>query len=627
MTMKKGRFVHSGKAVPEALVPLLASLAEEYGPAAEGVDPVFERLPGNGSRVRVVREGRGYRIGFTSLPAAARGIGCALAGMEGEETLPFSVLGIMIDLSRNMTMTVPALKRWFRRLALAGYNMVMLYCEDTYVLEDEPVFGFMRGGYSAGEIRELDRCARALGIELVGCIQTLGHMEQILRWSRYRPVRDTASVLLADRPETFSLIGKMLDFWSGALSSRRIHIGMDETHDLGRGVFLDRNGYERGFDIFNRHLARVCALCRERGLEPMIWSDMYFRLSNPEQEYYDRTSPIPDDVRKAIPKDVQLVYWDYYHADADFYAAMIRRHRELGFEPVTASGIWTWPTLWYDHGKTLETVPPCLEACRREHVQELIFTMWGDDGAFCDIDSALAGVFYAADLAWGGDGGARAAARFDAVCAPANYRAYLTAARINAVRTGADGRKMKIFSAYLIWDDPLQGIAFFGCRRLDPRFDAELLAELEDIRASLALPACGEGDGDLLHAGNIVDLLIKKLRFHAALADAYDRKDRDGLRKIAEKDIPELAAAVRAFDASFREQWMRSARPFGLERIQARNAALIARLEETAVRIGGLLDGTLPRIDELECRLPDGIPADSQDFARYALVSSGTGII
>ena len=53
---------------------------------------------------------------------------------------------------------------------------------------------------------------------------------------------------------------------------------------------------------------------------------------------------------------------------------MIRRHRELGFEPVTASGIWTWPTLWYDHGKTAETVPPCLEACRREHVKELIFT-------------------------------------------------------------------------------------------------------------------------------------------------------------------------------------------------------------------------------------------------------------
>ncbi|MBQ7206172.1 MAG: hypothetical protein IJS01_00080 [Lentisphaeria bacterium] len=625
--MKKGKFVHSQKDVPEALSPLLASLAEEYGSAAEGVGLVFERLPGNGSRVRVVREGRGYRIGFTSPTAAARGIGCALAGMEAEESLPFSVLGIMIDLSRNMTMTVPALKSWFRRLALAGYNMVMLYCEDTYVLEDEPVFGFMRGGYSAGEIRELDRCARDLGIELVGCIQTLGHMEQILRWSRYRPVRDTASVLLADRPETFSLIEKMLDFWSGALSSRRIHIGMDETHDLGRGVFLDRNGYERGFDIFNRHLARVDALCRERGLTPMIWSDMYFRLSNPEQEYYDCTSPIPDDVREAIPRDVQLVYWDYYHTDADFYAAMIRRHRELGFEPVMASGIWTWPTLWYDHGKTAETVPPCLDACRREHVKELIFTMWGDDGAFCDIDSALAGVFYAADQVWGGDGGARTAARFDAVCAPADYRAYLTAAKINAVRIGADGKKMKIFSSYLIWDDPLQGVAFFGYRRQDSRFDTDLLAELEKIRASLVPLTCGKDDGDLLHAGNIVDLLIGKLRFHAALADAYDRKDRDGLQEIAKKNVPELVASVRAFDASFRRQWMRSARPFGLERIQARNAALIARLEETAVRIGEFLDGAVPRIEELECRLPDRVPADNEDFARYALVSSGTGII
>ena len=43
---------------------------------------------------------------------------------------------------------------------------------------------------------------------------------------------------------------------------------------------------------------------------------MYFRLSNPDQNYYDLKNPIPESVQKKIPQNVQLVYWDYYHQDA-----------------------------------------------------------------------------------------------------------------------------------------------------------------------------------------------------------------------------------------------------------------------------------------------------------------------
>lgn len=337
------KLVWSKAETPQELFPLLETLGEEFpvSGSGKGLKVEFKRINNEETVSNVIRSKGKVLIEYSSLTAAARGLGSALAGIEGRNATSFTTLGIMLDVSRNMVMKVDALKRWFRLLALAGHNTVMLYTEDTYELEDVPVFGYMRGGYSLEEIRELDEYAKKLGIELVGCIQTLGHMEQILQWSEFNKIRDTRSVMLADQPETFDLIEKMLSFWKEALSSRRIHIGMDETHDLGRGVFLDRYGYERGFDIFNRHLQKVNALCQKHGLCPMIWSDMYFRLSNPQQEYYDLDSPIPDDVRDAIPKNVQLVYWDYYHRDPDFYSAMLRRHRELGFAPVMASGIWT----------------------------------------------------------------------------------------------------------------------------------------------------------------------------------------------------------------------------------------------------------------------------------------------
>ena len=53
-------------------------------------------------------------------------------------------------------------------------------------------------------------------------------------------------------------------------------------------------------------------------------------------------------------------------------------------------------------------------------------------------------------------------------------------------------------------------------------------------------------------------------------------------------EVPTLSAVIAAvweFDASFRRQWLKCAKPFGLEVIQARNAVQAARLEETALRI------------------------------------------
>jgi len=48
----------------------------------------------------------------------------------------------------------------------------------------------------------------------------------------------------------------------------------------------------------------------------------------------------------AIPRDVDLVYWDYFHTDVEFYEEWIDRHRSLGSEPIMAGGVWTWGRFW-----------------------------------------------------------------------------------------------------------------------------------------------------------------------------------------------------------------------------------------------------------------------------------------
>ena len=122
----------------------------------------------------------------------------------------------------------------------------------------------------------------------------------------------------------------------------------------------------------------------------------------------------------------------------------------------------------------------------------------------------------------------------------------------------------------------------------------------------------------------MLQLISLKLELRGALEAAYDLGDRVALRDIATTLTPATIAAVWEFDATFRRQWLACARPFGLERIQARNAALAARLEETGVRIREYLAGEIDAIEELETRLPLSAPVNRLYFYRH--YSSGSCI-
>ncbi len=585
---------------PQALKSALRLLAEEY-PLHEATGSGSVNLtfaPGSGKICGIRNAGSEICITGGSTAAQLRAVGSAMSdllinGAVIEESCPFSTIGIMLDCSRNAVMNVAHVKQWLRRLALLGYNQVMLYTEDTYEIPGEPRFGYQRGRYSQAELRELDTYATGLGMELVGCIQTLAHLEQILRWGEYQAIKDYESTSLVGEPKTYELIGKMLDAVGGALRTRRIHIGMDEAWALGRGAYLDKHGARRKFDIFNEHLAAVVKLCKERGLKPMIWSDMYFAMGSPSHGYYDTACVIPPDVVAEIPKEVQLVYWDYYHNDAAFYRDWIGRHRAMGYEPVMASGVWTWSQLWYNRKLTEANAGACLDACRSEGLKEVFFTMWGDDGAYCDFDSALAGLAWAAECAYASKkpDEKRLVARFAAVCG-ADYAAVLKACELT-----------ENCSAALIWDDPIIGI--FSNEGFPPK-DWPSLAEIGQRFAKLAKELIGfagqNSAGDLDHARLLAEVLARKIDLRVRLVAGYDSRDNAALMAVG-KDALVLAESFEKLEASWRRGWMRRNKPQGYEVIQLRLAQQAIRHRELARRIDEFLKGTISAMPELDERM------------------------
>ena len=114
---------------------------------------------------------------------------------------------------------------------------------------------------------------------------------------------------------------------------------------------------------------------------------------------------------------------------------------------------------------------------------------------------------------------------------------------------------------------------------------------------------CPVLSGQLQTVRVLAALLLSKIRLRKALLAAYSRGDRDALRNLAEEVIPGILYRIGEFDELFRADWLETAKPFGLEVIQRRNAGLVARYREMRRVLLEFLDGTLPQIAELDASL------------------------
>lgn len=597
---------------PADLTSMLRCLSEEY-PLQEttGAAATLRFVPEPGNPGYAIDRGDGVAtVRYGHITQAGRAVGSLLAGLSEDSgsTPAFDTLGILLDCGHNATITPQHLRMWLRRLALLGYNTAMVYTEAGYRLPDEPAFGYQRGTYTLDEMRELDGYAAALGIEMVGSIQALGHLEQVLKWPPYAEIRDTEHTLLVGDPATEALVEKMIGFWDRAFSSRRLHVGMDETYDLGRGRYLDMHGYRPGLEIYTEHLRLVAETCGRHGLRPMVWSDVLFRLAG-GATHYDRNSRLPDEIRAALPRNVDLAYWDYYSPDPQHYLERIEAHRALGYEPVMTSGIWSWPTPWHNWRRTQQYGGACVTACREAGLREMVFALWSDDGAFWDLDSNLAGVALMAEHCYG-DGTVdedALARRFAAVCR-SDLALHRAASRLND--------PLQLCS--VMWDDPLQAMYL----RHAATEGTEALREAADHYRAVADALRGhEGDtlaGDLGHAARLARFLASKTALAARLFDAWDARDRVALQAIRE-EVQDMVALTEDLSASFRRRWLACCRPFGLEVIQIRFAGQAARYRELGQRIGEYLAGQVETIAELqEAERGAYLPARSLSYRALA---------
>lgn len=502
----------------------------------------------------------------------------------------FDTLSIMADNSRNAVMTVETAKLWIRKMALMGYNQLQMYTEDTFEVENHPFFGYKRGKYLQSEIKEIVEYAEIFGIEVIPAIQTLAHFTALKHWQPFVEHIDCEDILMVDDDRTYQLIEDILIAVKKCYKSRRINIGMDEAHMLGLGKFLDKNGYEPRFSILTRHLKKVLELLEKHGFEPMMWSDMFFRASIAPDYFYDTPKKFPEEMKKQIPDGVKLIYWDYYGNGRKKYECMIDTHLQLEKEIWFAGGVWTWMGFAPMNVYSNVCTKAALKSCIKKGIKNVIMTLWGDDGAECQMLMGLSGLSYASELAYGNEKNVKQV--FKSITGVSfddwNKLDYPNIIELPYKVHNSNCCKYYLYNDY-----------FFGI--MDPCVKENCVKIYQNytIRLRMCANKYPEWSEIFTSMADLCSALAVKSTLGLRTRELYKNKDKQGLKELI-NDYKLAYKRIEKFYNSLRTVWYKYNKPNGFEVQDVRLGGLLLRTKSCITQIKAYADGKIDKILELE---------------------------
>ncbi len=506
----------------------------------------------------------------------------------------------MLDCSRNGVIKVNKVKEFIDILSKFGYNALELYTEDTFEVEGEPYFGYMRGGYTKAQIRELDLYAKERGIELIPCIQTLAHLNAIFKWHVYDDINDNKDILLIDEEKTYELIDKMFASLRECYSSNLIHIGMDEAEMVGLGSYLKKHGFQNRYALLNKHLKRVIEIASKYGFKPKMWSDMFFKMAAGKYALDDFNS-VPDEMVKAVPSGVNLVYWNYYQAKDVLYSKMLKVHKRIDNDCWFAGSAWAWLGFAPCNHWSIKHLTTSMNACRKQGVNNVLITVWGDDGQECSHFAVLSSLFYAIKVYQGEKSIAKIKKEFFEITGE-SFNAFLDLDLPNAV--GKNQKEFRCFNPckYGFYSDLLNGFTDLhvpeGSGELYKRYAKRLKKHAKNSKNYRYI-------FETMSA--LCDFLSVKFELGKRLRTAYKSGDREKLEVIY-KDIRKAEGKLVKFELAHKKRWNEDFYPQGYDVQDVRIGALKQRLKTARERLEEYLTGRVETIPELEVDLLSASP-------------------
>lgn len=558
----------------------------------------FEVKAYEADRLEVSFACNALEIGHSSISDFCRGISLAIANFRDGKT-NFKIVqspviksaGVMIDASYSGVVSVDGVKKYIDYMAASGLNLLMLYTEDTYEVKKYPQMGYQRGRYTREELKEIDAYAAKMGVELVGCIQTLGHMEHVVKWKAFSDIRENACLLLPGEEKTYEFIEECIKTISENIGSRRIHVGLDETFGLceGDSKYKVKHGACNPLDVYTEHVNRVNAICEKYGLRPMMWSDCFFRYSMKETGYgvqYSADEPIPQEILDRVPKNMDMVYWEYELRDKEKYAAIINAHKVFGGETVMATANWNWDGQLPSVDYAFTTQGAALEAVKECGVNTAISTLWQSQ-EHADYLLSLPSVVFYGQHRYNDDASEKAVERL--------------------LRNNT-GMELSAIKEMKVYHRNYEHIFFGGERYFQCSTLLNTVGQAHD-NPDKAMKQAAENlrkydskrwNKHYEFSALILEIASIKCKIYNELHVEYKNNNNKYLKNLAEDVLPELIEKYKKALALRKEIWFATQKPYAFDRYVRLYGGCIADVRYTIDRLEDWLNGKAETIEELE---------------------------
>lgn len=509
------------------------------------------------------------------------------------ETPTVERISFLLDCSRGGVINETSFQKLVKTLACLGYNEIQLYTEDTYEVEGEPCFGHLRGRLTIEECKRYDDYADAYGIELVPCINTLAHMDNLFIWDEYEQIRDICCILLAEDERTYQLIDNMFASIAKAFRSHKINIGFDEPHFVGLGKYYKKHGITSQYDVTIKHLQRVLQIAQKYGFSCLMWTDFLINALVPQKNDKSVTKEQAKQFLQSL-HDVTPCYWEYSHTRVSDYDKAMQRHKKLEKPFAFCAGTWKWlgftPLNQYAYNRII----PGLKSALKNDVKYVMLTSWGDNGSECSMYAPLPLMVAFAETA-------RTSTvdkeifkqRMQQIC-KASFDDFMKLDWVNAYhnpRAKYLTNPAKVFT----YNDPIYGMEDYHITEENCKWFAKGTRTLSNAKKRA-------GEYAYLFETQIAlcKFLALKANMGNTLKSLYLQKDKQGLKNYANTHIPKTIKALDAFEQIYRVQWLKEWKIFGLNDIQLRLGGLRIRLSEAIRRIHEYVNGDVKNIPELE---------------------------
>jgi len=344
-------------------------------------------LVADGERVTIVgASAAGVFYGAQTLKQLIAGTG-ASATLHGAVIRDWPALrwrGVQDDVSRGPVPTLDYQRRQIRTIAAYKLNVFSLYFEHTLAYASDPLIAPPGGALTPDDVRALVAYAAQYHVTIVPEQEAFGHLHHVLKHERYAELGETphGHVLAPGDSGSLPLIASWFATIDSLFPGPFVHIGADETFELGRGrtrSLVDSLGLG---PVYLAFLARIATALHPAGRRLLFWGDV--AVTSPDQV-------------KSLPHDLVAVAWNYWSRDG--FDPLLKPFLDAGLETWVAPGVNGWNRVFPDYATALPNIQGFIAAGQRLGSTGALNTSWDDDGEAL-FEPNWYGVLFGAAASW-----------------------------------------------------------------------------------------------------------------------------------------------------------------------------------------------------------------------------------